>query len=259
MDYELEYSMRSNPEWIHDQGKGRITIRGMTISMRLEPEVLPGGRLTARVVEDPKQEIVMTDYNVEFEGQTDFSRAADFILNNLKDFFRAEVAGILTSSASQAFQEIMNGLVNEYQGPTVHALPDTQGKVNLNLTLTNPKVFVFGKDQFSIPLDGTFLDEKKQGRSETGLPRLPTAIPNAKAQPDLQLYISQYTLQSALTAYHKAGLLQFKLTQLSSDLINIMFDNFSNVFGNGNKAGMELRSIGDEAPTIKVTASSTTI
>jgi hypothetical protein len=54
MDFELEYSMHSNPEWIHDKGKGRITIRGMTISMRLEPEVLPGGGLTARVVEDPE-------------------------------------------------------------------------------------------------------------------------------------------------------------------------------------------------------------
>ena len=56
----------------------------------------------------------MQDYNVEFEGITDFSKAADFILNNLKDFFKAEVAGILISSASQAFQEIMNGLVDKY-------------------------------------------------------------------------------------------------------------------------------------------------
>ena len=76
----------------------------------------------------------------------------------------------------------------------MHSIIDTKGKVNLNLTLTSPTVFVYGKDQFSIPLDGTFLDEKKEGRSENGLPRLPTAVPSAKAQPDLQLYISQHTL-----------------------------------------------------------------
>ena len=53
MDFELDYNMYSKPDWIHDKGKGRITIRGMTISMRLIPEVFPGGRITAKVIEDP--------------------------------------------------------------------------------------------------------------------------------------------------------------------------------------------------------------
>jgi len=63
-------------------------------------------------------------------------------------------------------------------------------------------------------------------------------------------------LQSALTAYHKAGLLQFSNQEINADLITIMFDNFSNVFGTGKKVGIELRTKGDQ-PTIKVTSSAT--
>ena len=99
MDFELDYNMFTKPEWVHDKGKGRITIRGMTLSMKLVPE-MRNGKMALRVVEDTTQEIIMQDYNVELEGITDFSKALDFILNNLKDFFKVEVANILTNSAS---------------------------------------------------------------------------------------------------------------------------------------------------------------
>ena len=59
MDFELDYKMQSQPEWVYDKGKGRVTIRGMTISMKLMPEVSRDGKVTARVVEDTNQEIVM--------------------------------------------------------------------------------------------------------------------------------------------------------------------------------------------------------
>jgi hypothetical protein len=115
MDFELEYSMHSQPEWVHDKGKGRITIRGMTISMRVVPEVR-NGTLYVKVVEDLQEEVTMHDYNVEFEGVTDFSKAIDYILNNFKEFFKVEVATILTSSSSQAFSEVLARMLQPYQG-----------------------------------------------------------------------------------------------------------------------------------------------
>jgi hypothetical protein len=48
------------------------------------------------------------------------------------------------------------------------------------MTLINDKIFAFGKDQFSIPLDGTFLDVNRAGAADS-LPRLPTILPGAKA------------------------------------------------------------------------------
>jgi hypothetical protein len=58
MDFELDYNMYSKPEWLHDKGKGRITIRGMNLSMKLVPE-MRNGKMTLRVVEDTSQEIIM--------------------------------------------------------------------------------------------------------------------------------------------------------------------------------------------------------
>ena len=124
---------------------------------------------------------------------TDFSKALDFILNHLKDFFKVEVANILTSAASQAFSQIMSGAFDKYLNSFVQPVLGTNNKVYVNLTLTNDKVFTFGKDQFSIPLDGTFLDANQSGAAAK-LPSLPTNLPGAKAQPDLVLYISQHTL-----------------------------------------------------------------
>ena len=63
-------------------------------------------------------------------------------------------------------------------------------------------------------------------------------------------------MQSALAAYHKAELLRFALPEINADLINIMFDNFNNVFGTGKKVTLELRSKGNP-PTIKITPDAT--
>ena len=63
-------------------------------------------------------------------------------------------------------------------------------------------------------------------------------------------------MQSALTAYHKAELLRFALPEINADLINIMFDNFNNVFGTGKKVTLEFRSQGNP-PTIKITPDAT--
>lgn len=63
-------------------------------------------------------------------------------------------------------------------------------------------------------------------------------------------------MQSALAAYHKAELLRFALPEINADLINIMFDNFNNVFGTGKKLTLELRSQGNP-PTIKITPDAT--
>lgn len=73
----------------------------------------------------------------------------------------------------------MTGLFDQYSTSFVQPVNGTNGKVFFNMTLMHDKIFAFGKDQFSIPLDGTFLDLNKAGAAS--LPRLPTILPGAKA------------------------------------------------------------------------------
>jgi hypothetical protein len=60
------------------------------------------------------------------------------------------------------------------------------------------------------------------------------------------------TVQSGLNAYHKAGLLKFGMGSIKPELINLMFDNFDNIFGTGHDVQLELRSKGD-LPEILIT------
>jgi hypothetical protein len=57
------------------------------------------------------------------------------------------------------------------------------------LTLIDEKVFSFGENQISIPIDGTFLDKNLSGQSYP-LPQLPTNLSNVKEKSDLLLFIS---------------------------------------------------------------------
>jgi formaldehyde-activating enzyme involved in methanogenesis len=86
----------------------------------------------------------------------------------------------LTTSASKAVSNILSSTLREYQGNSIFPVNGTNGKVFFNLTFSDEKILVFGKDQFTLPIDGTFLDQNKQGHSGD-LPLLPTQLPNAKA------------------------------------------------------------------------------
>lgn len=98
----------------------------------------------------------MYDYQVDLQGQTDFPKAFDFVINNFKDFFKVEVAYLLTNSASRAFQSAVNKIV-DIDGPTVYPVaPDN--KAFLNFSLTNSSGLIINKNSFTIAFDGTVLD-----------------------------------------------------------------------------------------------------
>ena len=100
----MDYSLYSKPDWLKDKGNGRVTIRGLTMSMKLIPYTNSDGKLGFNFSEDEaSKSIEMEDYQVELEGQSDFPRAFQYFLNNFKDFFKVEVAYLLTDSASRAF------------------------------------------------------------------------------------------------------------------------------------------------------------
>ncbi len=95
---------------------------------------MKGGKLRANFTQDFSGPIDMIDYNVELVGETDFSKAIDHILNNFKQFFKVEVAGLLTDSVSNAFSHF----IYKYSKDSDAILALTARKeVYLNASLTN--------------------------------------------------------------------------------------------------------------------------
>lgn len=81
MDFELDYKMVSNPEWIKDSGSGKITIRGMNISLILETYELDG-KLAVNFTSEPvPQAVNLEDYQFTITGQTDFSKTYNYMMN----------------------------------------------------------------------------------------------------------------------------------------------------------------------------------
>ena len=64
MDFSLEYTLGSKPEWIKDKGTGRITIRGLSIAMRLVPYTTADGKLKFNFTQEVNEDLDMYDYQV---------------------------------------------------------------------------------------------------------------------------------------------------------------------------------------------------
>jgi len=106
----------------------------------------------------------------------------------------------------------------------------------------------------TIPLDGTFLDKNKEF-VPSPLPNLPAVVPGGK---DIQVLISEHSVQSFLTAYHKTGKFHMVQRDVPSDIINMVFDNFNNVFGTSKKIIIDISS-DDATPGLTITSTKTQV
>ena len=77
LEFQMKYNMYSKPEWVKDNGYGKITIKGLNISMNIIPYAREGKLM---VNFTPAAEILMADYIVDLTGTTDFSKSFSFLL-----------------------------------------------------------------------------------------------------------------------------------------------------------------------------------
>jgi phosphate-selective porin len=71
MDFQLDYQLYSRPEWLKDKGTGRVTIRGLTITMKMTPYT-KDGKLQVNFTKEEGasngSDLEMADYQVELQG-----------------------------------------------------------------------------------------------------------------------------------------------------------------------------------------------
>lgn len=65
-------------------------------------------------------------------------------------------------------------------------------------------------------------------------------------------------IASGMYAFHKSGLFKVVQKEVPSDVINMVFDNFHNVFGSGHKVTVEMNS-DNTVPDLKITSNNTTV
>jgi hypothetical protein len=81
------------------------------------------------------------------------------------------------------------------------------------------------------------------------LPQLPTQYRGGK---DVQIYLSEHTIQTGLISLHRAGLFKLEIKDaVAPEALSLLFDNYVNVFGNDKNAKIVMTST-EPVPSIVI-------
>jgi hypothetical protein len=134
--FKFDYKLRSEPDWLHDNGTGSIVITGMNATFLMTPKIVNGA---LEMDFKPAGNISMADYQFSITGQTDISKTFGRFMAKFQDFFKTEVTSLLAQAMSESFDDAFLELLN----PTVQ---DEAGNVIVS-EITDPVYAVPGTNQ----------------------------------------------------------------------------------------------------------------
>ena len=171
--------------------------------------------------------IAIEDYVVEVNGNTDLSRAVEIVFNSFKSFFREELVNMLAWRAAKSTEESLNHILFE-QG---EILPlNTDRTIHLNATMVTEPCYNDGF--FTVALDGTFLTQSMEDtKLQSPMQQLPLFVKDKEREnSQIQIFLSEYTLNTALETAHNAGLIEFT-AKVTSTYLKTFFKNWEDVMG----------------------------
>ena len=102
--FDLDFNMLSRPQVIADKGNGTLRSNNFDVSIQLQP-FNDKGSLQFLF----KDAIInVEDYQVNFKGTSEFSKATEIVLNKFKDFFKNEIVNILSRKMIKTLELMMN-------------------------------------------------------------------------------------------------------------------------------------------------------
>eukprot|EP00347_Sterkiella_histriomuscorum_P017917 403347484 len=246
LDFAMQFNLQSKPAWIQDKGQGTISIKDLTIAVSLAPYNKKG----KMQVDFTDALIDIKDYSADFQGSSDFSKVFNIILRSFKSFFKNEVANVLAMKITSTFEDSFNSML--YTGPSILSMKEDT--IFMNYTLTGDPIFT--KDYMSVPFDGSFIQKVNQ-TFQPGAELLD--IPSYyEAGKQLQIFISEGSLNSALSALHTQGWLKLEQDDILSTVVSMIFDNFEKVYGSSQKLRIFMES-DEPKPVLKITQKETVI
>jgi hypothetical protein len=106
---------------------------------------------------------------------------------------------------------------------------------------------IFGKGYISIPIDGSFSanEEGEFIESSQEFKRMPIFLGNNPNEVQVQVFVSERTLNSALEVLHYHDVMRVS-QELNSTFLKTFWPNFEDVFGNHKRMVLDFYSA--EAP-----------
>ena len=103
LDFLFDFELSSEPRWLEDSGTGTISVYDTNIDLELD--LMACAEEGTLKIDYSDVQIHTRDYDVNLDGTTDHSKAAEMMLTNFKSFFEEELTAILASKLLKIVEE----------------------------------------------------------------------------------------------------------------------------------------------------------
>jgi len=228
LESSFSFDLWSDPEWLTDRGTGKVKVENADILLDLVPHNENG----TLQIDFAETNLSIYNYDVQLEGTSDLSTATQILMNSYKSFFKQDLSNILAWRLAKSVEETLNQML--LSGGTIVGLADT----HFNATLVADPIFRDGL--MAVPIDGTFSNSQESGLSSSDHTSLPISV-GAVDGNQVQIFISEHTINSAALAAHEAGSI-ILAHRVSSTYMKTFFPNFEEVYGHHDKLKIILQS-----------------
>lgn len=104
MDFEMDFNIRSRPEWLRDDGTVAVNVTNFDAAIHMVPFNSDG-----RVQLDFTDAVLnIEDFKVKFNGTSEISEGFEMIVNKFKSIFKDELVNILGRKLTKSVEQSMN-------------------------------------------------------------------------------------------------------------------------------------------------------
>lgn len=177
MTFDMDFGIRSKPEWLRDDGKLQVKVTDFDAGLHLIPFNSEG-----KIQFDFRDAVIdIVDFEVKFYGNSDISEGFELIVNKFKSFFKNELVNIIARKLTKSVEESINDFLFDDQ--VVREIGQGTG-IFQNFTMVGDPILK--EDYLAIPFDGTFFVE---GHNFTfKQPDMPIHLPQGKK---IQVFMSE--------------------------------------------------------------------
>jgi hypothetical protein len=102
--YKMDFSIKSDPEWIRDSGSGIITIQNFTSELKLFPMDVKG-KIQFNFSD---AHIDVESFDAQFKGQTEIIESVQLIIQHFNSFLKTELSSIIGIQLTKSAEISLN-------------------------------------------------------------------------------------------------------------------------------------------------------
>ena len=241
VDASLDYEVATQPELVQEVGTGRAWLTDLNITIVAKPKV----HNHFFQFDFDQIEIDAVDIGLNMTGGDISLLVNTFFADTLVAFIKEYLLGSMNQQTKQALQGVVNDLLMTV--PREVQVGDA-ALLEIDYGLLEDNGLIVTEEYLSIVADGTFHLVSEQEPDRKDFTVMPVHVAEGE---EVQVLISEYTLNQLLLSVVKLDLLQFA-TNSTSDNVDAMISDFERAYGDQPNVTVTVDAAPDAVPKIKI-------